>query len=69
MFVKTGVGIQVSDSPPPYCIAVCSVQEPHLHSVNISKLGYEYFFVVLGVFLRSPIFTVFIVDPLSIKIK
>ena len=32
---ETGVGIQVSDSLPPYCTTVCSVQEPHFIRVGL----------------------------------
>ena len=45
---ETGVDIQVSDSPPPYCITVCSVQEPHFLSVGLFQhlKAVRIFFVV-----------------------
>ena len=67
---ETSVGIQVSDSFHPTALQ-CTVYKSHtsFQSVfsNISKL-YDYFFVA-GDFPRSPIFTVFMIDLLSIKIK
>ena len=32
---ETGVGVQINDSPPPYCTAVCNVQGPHFISFGL----------------------------------